>query len=149
MVMIVVMVAMLVIAMLMLAAVAVTIVMAAFVLFMAPVSGLIFGRSHEIHRAVAGLVLVTIPVPVPGVLRWYVQIHRLWRSFNTLHDHRLLVNQRRALLTHYDPAVDTGPHFTGNGGIDVDLRFGAGREYAESQHGNNRGIHRSHKTLLG
>src|ERR1700736_34797 len=118
--------AVLMITMIMLAAVAVPvliIVMTAFVLvlFMAPVAGLIFGRSHEIHRAVAGLVLVTIPVPVPGVLRRYVQIHRLWRSFNTLHDHRLLVNQRRALLTHYDPAVDTGPHFTGNGGIDVEI----------------------------
>ena len=56
--------------------VAVIVVMAVIVM-LATVARLIFGGLDEIHRALAGVVLMAVLVPVLGVPRGHVQVDRL------------------------------------------------------------------------
>src|SRR5205085_11407701 len=74
---------------------------------------LILGGPHEIHRPVAGVVLVTVLAPVLGVTGRHVQVDRL-------HQHRLGHDDRRGehwlgvddrwrrAVTEHHLAVDSG-----------------------------------------
>jgi hypothetical protein len=62
------------------------------------VARLVFLRSDEIHRPVAGIIFTAVLAPVSCMLRRHVQIHRRWRGFPSLDDCRLRVHQRRRTL---------------------------------------------------
>jgi hypothetical protein len=56
--------------------------------------GLVFLRFYEVHRAVAGIVLMTVPAPIFGVIRRDVQINGRRRSVLRLDHDRLRVHDR-------------------------------------------------------
>src|ERR1700719_1136198 len=57
--------------------------------------GIVFPRSYEVHRSIAGIVLSTVLAPIPGVIRRDVQINGRRRSVLRLDHDRLCVNDRR------------------------------------------------------
>src|SRR5256885_5539538 len=63
------------------------------------IAGLVLRGAHEIHRSVAGVVLVAVLAPVLGMARRDVQIDRLHRHRLSHHhghrDDRLRVDERR------------------------------------------------------
>jgi hypothetical protein len=71
--------------------------------------GLIFPRFYEVHRAVAGIVLMTVLAPIFGVIRRDVQINGRRRSALLLDHDRLCVNDRRwAGVTDIDLTIHAG-----------------------------------------
>jgi uncharacterized membrane protein YqjE len=71
--------------------------------------GLIFARFYEVHRAVAGIVLMTVLAPIFGVIRRDVQINGRRRSALLLDHDRLCVNDRRwAGVTDIDLTIHAG-----------------------------------------
>src|SRR4029077_1265119 len=94
------------------------------VILVAMVARLGLGRLHEVHRPVAGMVLVTVLAPMLLVSRRYMQINRLrrWRTDHhryRLHHHWLGVHHRwrRSVADHdltiharHDLAADHGIH---------------------------------------
>src|SRR5256885_9262489 len=63
------------------------------------IAGLVLRGAHEIHRPVAGVVLVAVLAPVLGMARRHVQIDRLHRHRLSHHhrhgEDRLRVDERR------------------------------------------------------
>jgi len=64
-------------------------------LIMTLILGLVFLRSHEVHRSIAGIVLSTVLAPILGVIRGDMQINGRRRSVLRLDHDRLCVNDRR------------------------------------------------------
>ena len=84
----------------MMAAIPVLVVVVPVILVLRPIAGFVFGRPDEVHRTVAGVVLVAVLTPVAGVSGRDVQIDRRhgWRPHHDgrrLHDHRLGVDHGR------------------------------------------------------
>src|SRR5579864_3498433 len=87
-------------------------------------SRLIFGRPHEIDRPVAGMVLMTVLTPVPGMSGRHVQVDRL-RGRNAHRDgldhDRLRGDERRRRLTaDHHLAIDPRHHLSGDDRTDAD-----------------------------
>src|SRR6266550_6061038 len=119
------------------------------------IAGLVLRGSHEIHRPVAGVVLVAVLTPVLGMARRHVQIERLQRHRLGHHhrhrDDRLRVHQRRwRPVTQHYPAIHTGNDLTGDRRIDTHIlrtRQGHDRHQGESRLQYERD--RSHKYSSG
>src|SRR5256885_15430965 len=71
------------------------------------IAGLVLRGAHEIHRPVAGVVLVAVLAPVLRVTRRHVQIDRLHRHRLSHHhrhgDYRLRVEDRRSYPGPFSP----------------------------------------------
>jgi hypothetical protein len=71
--------------------------------------GIVFLRSYEVHRSIAGIVLSTVLAPIPGVIRRDVQINGRRRSVLRLDHDRLCVNdRRRAGVAEIDLTIHAG-----------------------------------------
>src|SRR5258708_4196321 len=70
--------------------------------FMRPIVTLIlrivFPRSYEVHRPIAGIVFMTMPAPIFCVTRRDVQIDGRWGCVLRLDQHGLFVDDRRWTL---------------------------------------------------
>jgi hypothetical protein len=78
-------------------------------LIVALIFGLVFLRSHEVHRPIAGIVLSTVLTPIPGMIRRDVQINGRRRSVLRLDHDRLRVNDRRwAGVAEIDLTIHAG-----------------------------------------
>src|SRR6202035_417088 len=115
------------------------------------IAGLVLRGSHEIHRSVAGIVLVTMLAPVLGMTRRHVQIERLHRHRLSHHrrhgDDRLRVHERRwRPVTQHHVAIHTGNDLAGDGRIDTHiLRLGQGHDRRQGQRRLQHETNRSHK----
>src|SRR5437879_11173298 len=83
------------------------------------IARLVLRGAHEIHRPVAGVVLVAVLAPVLGMARRHVQIDRLHRHRLSHHhrhrDERLRVDERRwRPVTQYHPPVHARSDFAGD-----------------------------------
>jgi hypothetical protein len=56
--------------------------------------GIVFLRSYEVHRAIAGIIFMTVLAPISGVVRRDVQIDGRRRSILRLNHHGLCVDDR-------------------------------------------------------
>src|SRR6202140_5875182 len=97
-----------------------------FVAALGSIAGFILGRSHEIHRPVAGVVLLAMLAPGLGMTRWHVQIDRLHRHRLSHHprhgDYRLRVHERRRRpVTQHHVAIHAGNDFAGDRWADADI----------------------------
>src|SRR5438046_4783191 len=96
------------------------------------IAGLVLRGAHEIHRSVAGVVLVAVLAPVLGMARRDVQIDRLHRHRLSHHhghrDDRLRVDERRwRAVTQYHLPVHARSHFAGDARVvTYTLRDGQG-----------------------
>jgi hypothetical protein len=71
--------------------------------------GLVFLRSYEVHRSIAGIVLSAVLAPIPGVIRRDVQINGRRRSALRLDHDRLCINDRwRGSVAEIDLTIHAG-----------------------------------------
>jgi hypothetical protein len=103
----------------------------------ANVLGVILTGLHEIHLAIARVILVTMQAPSPGVLRRNMQVKRL-RDNNMrcrlLNDHRLRIDQRRRRpATEVHAAIDSRRDFAVNRHSDIHIRIGSGGSERQSR----------------
>src|SRR5262249_6185480 len=86
----------------------------------APLAGVVFRRSYEVHRSIAGVILVTVLAPVLRMARRNVQIDRLRLRYAHHHrcgldHHRPSVDHRRGWpVTDHHLAIHTGNHLAGD-----------------------------------
>jgi hypothetical protein len=110
----------------------------AFVFPLTDVTRLIFPGLHEIHLPVAGVILVTMQAPGPGVLRRNMQVKRLryddvwWRL---LDDDRLCIDQRwRRPAADVHSAIDARRNFTVNRHPNIHIRVGSSGSESQGHH---------------
>src|SRR5882762_2943035 len=88
------------------------------------IARLVLRGAHEIHRPVAGVVLVAVLAPVLRMTRRHVQIDRLHRYRLSHHhrhgDYRLRVDDPRwRPVSQHHPAIHPRNDFAGDGRIDT------------------------------
>src|SRR6266853_2733997 len=126
-----------------------------FVAALRTIAGLVLRGAHEIHRPVAGVVLVAVLAPVLRVTRRHVQIDRLHRrrlSHHHRHGHyRLHINDARwRPVTQHHLAIYARNDFAGDGRVDthtlrVDQGHGRHQGHGQLQYETDR----SHKHSSG
>src|SRR5215469_9022700 len=121
------------------------------VIVIGPVPGLIFGGPHEIHRPVAGVVLVTVLAPVLRMSRRHVQVDRLnrrstvdhWCRLN--HDRLCVHDWRWRLIAEHHLAIHSRHDLAANSRVDADILRARGRHCRpDCQHRQGHQRDRSH-----
>jgi hypothetical protein len=79
------------------------------ILIVALILRIVFPRSYEVHRPIAGIVFMAMPAPIFCVTRGDVQINRRWGCVLRLDQHGLCVDdRRRTLVADIDLTIHAG-----------------------------------------
>jgi hypothetical protein len=93
---------------------------ASVILIVTLILGLIFPRSHEVHRPAAGIILMTMLAPISCVIGRDMQIDGRRRSVLRLDHHGLCVDdRRRTAVTDIDLTIHAGDDLPGQHDADV------------------------------
>src|ERR1035441_4446397 len=104
------------------------------ILIVTLILGVVFLRSHEVHRPIAGIILMTVLAPISCVTWRDVQIDGRRRSVLRLHPQGLCVDdRRRAVVSAIDLTIHAGDDLPGQHDADVHSACmtcaGAGDQY--------------------
>ena len=90
------------------------------ILIVTLIFGIVFSRSHEVYRPIAGIVLLTVLAPIPCVIRRDVQIDGRRRGVLWLDHHWLCVDdRRRTSVADIDLTIHPGDDLPGQHDADV------------------------------
>jgi uncharacterized membrane protein YqjE len=93
---------------------------ASVILIVTLILGLIFPRSHEVHRPAASIILMTMLAPISCVIWRDMQIDGRGRSVLRLDHHGLCVDdRRRTAVTDIDLTIHAGDDLPGQHDADV------------------------------
>jgi hypothetical protein len=96
----------------------------------ASVVRLVFCRSYEVHRPIAGVVLSAMLAPILCMARRHVQVDGRWRGCLRLDQHRLRIDHgRRRGVADLNLTIHTGRHLPRQHHIDAQISSAA---YARS-----------------
>jgi hypothetical protein len=88
----------------------------------ASVIRLVFCRSYEVHRPIAGVVLSTMLAPILRMARRHVQVDGRRRGCLLLDQHRLRIDHgRRRGVADLNLAIDAGRHVSRQNDIDAQI----------------------------
>jgi hypothetical protein len=92
----------------------------------ASVVRLVFCRSYEVHRPIAGVILAAVLAPILRMTRRHVQVDGRRRGRLRLDQHRLCIDDgRRRGVADLNLAIDTGRHLSRHDDIDAQISSAA------------------------
>jgi hypothetical protein len=126
------------------------------VILLRPISGLVFSGLHEVNTLVAGVILMTVLVPILCVAGRHVKVDRLHAldTRSSLDNHRLSVDHRRRCrsIGEIHPSVDTGHDLPRDRYADVDITRVCERDTRSDSHGQQSNpsaiVHRIFQILV-